>query len=139
MLTIEDPSRFAGSRAVGPYLGLTRRRRQSGQQDPALPISKAGDGHLRWLLTQCAHYVLGPFGQDSDLRRWGLQLAGAGTGQHKKRAILAVARKLAVLLHHLWATASVYEPLYAATRAERAAGTAEPGVAAVATTTSTRR
>jgi transposase len=112
VLTIEDPSRFPRSRAVGPYLGLTRRRDQSGQQDPALPISKAGDEHVRRLLTQCAHYILGPYGEDSDLRRWGLALAGAGTSQRKKRAITAVARKLGVLLHHLWATGAVYEPLY---------------------------
>jgi transposase len=120
VLTIEDPSRFPRSRAVGPYLGLSRRRDQSGQQDPDLPISKAGDEHLRWLLTQCAHYILGPFGHDSDLRRWGLGLAGTGAGTHKKRAITAVARKLAVLLHHLWSSGVVYEPLYQATRQERA-------------------
>jgi transposase len=121
VLTIEDPARFPYSRAVGAYLGLTRRRDQSGQQDPNLPITKAGDEHLRWLLTQCAHYILGPFGHDSDLRRWGLRLAGEGASQHKKRAITAVARKLAVLLHHLWATAEIYDPLYQATQRERIA------------------
>jgi transposase len=121
VLTIEDPSRFPRSRAVGPYLGLTRRRDQSGQQDPALPISKAGDEHVRWLLTQCAQHILGPFGVDSDLRRWGLALAGEGTSQRKKRAITAVARKLAVLLHHLWATGELYEPLYQETRKREAA------------------
>lgn len=66
---------------------------------------------LRKLLTQSAHYTLGPFGPDSDLRRWGLGLAERGGAAAKKKAIVAVARKLAVLLHRLWITGEVYEPL----------------------------
>jgi transposase len=118
ILTIEDPNRFPCSRAVGAYLGLTSRQDQSGELKPELPITKAGDTHLRWLLVQCAHYILGPFGPDCDLRRWGLRLAGEGSTQRKKRAVTAVARKLAVLLHHLWRTGSIYDPLYDATRKE---------------------
>ena len=108
VLTIEDNARFAKSREVGAYLGLTRKRRQSGESEPELHITKAGDPFLRRLLVQCAHYILGPFGQQSDLRRWGLSLAGR---LGRKRAIIAVARKLAVLLHRLWTTGEVYEPL----------------------------
>jgi transposase len=73
-----------------------------------LGITKAGDSRLRRTLVHCAHYILGPFGPDCDLRRWGLKLAA---GSKKKKAIIAVARKLAVLLHRLWATGEVYEPL----------------------------
>ena len=116
VLTLEDAERFPQSRAVGAYLGLVPRQAQSGEQRPELSISKAGDPYLRRLLTQGAHYILGPFGPDTDLRRWGLGLAGAGSKPRKKRAVAAVARKLAVLLHHLWLTGEVYEPLYQATR-----------------------
>jgi transposase len=78
---------------------------------PQLHISKEGDRYLRTMLVQGAHYILGPFGQDSDLRRWGLRLAERGGKNAKKRAIVAVARKLAVLLHKLWVSGEVYEPL----------------------------
>jgi len=111
VLTLEDPRRFRRSRDVGPYLGLTPRRDQSGSSDPQLHITKAGDAFLRRLLTECAHYILGPFGKDCDLRRWGLKLAGTSSKKARKRAITAVARKLAVLLHRLWITGEVYEPL----------------------------
>ena len=112
VLTLEDPQRFHRSRDVGCYLGLRPGRRNSGQNQPQLHISKEGDRYLRTLLVQGAHYILGPFGQDSDLRRWGLQLAERGGKNAKKRAIIAVARKLAVLLHKLWVTGEVYEPLH---------------------------
>ena len=111
VLTVEDPERFKSSRAVGPYLGLRPRQSQSGDQDPELRITKAGDTDLRRLLVGSAHYILGPFGPDTDLRRWGLALADRGKKNAKKRAVVAVARKLAVLLHRLWVTAEVYEPL----------------------------
>jgi transposase len=106
-----DRQRFSSSRAVGPYLGLGPRRSQSGDRDPELRISKKGDSHVRRLLVGSAHYILGPFGPDTDLRRWGLQLAARGGKNAKKRAVVAVARKLAVLLHRLWVTGEVYEPL----------------------------
>jgi len=112
VLTVDDPTRFEKSRDVGPFLGLTPRRDQSGATDKELGISKAGNTYLRKLLVQCAHYILGPFGRDSDLRRWGLDLAGRGGKSAKKRATVAVARKLAVLLHRLWITGDVYDPLY---------------------------
>ncbi len=112
VLTLEDPSRFAKSRSVGAYLGLIPARDQSGDRDPQKRISKEGDEMLRRLLVGSAHYILGPFGSDSDLRRHGEKLASRGGKNAKKRAVVAVARKLAVLLHRLWVTAEVYDPLY---------------------------
>ncbi len=111
VLTIEDPHRFRRSRTVGAYLGMRPRRRQSGDTDLRLRITKAGDGLLRRLLVQSAHYLLGPFGPDTSLRRFGLRLAARGGRGAKKKAVIAVARKLAVLLHRLWLTGEVYEPL----------------------------
>jgi transposase len=118
VLTVEDPHRFRKSRAVGCYVGLRPKRRQSGQSRPQLGISKEGDVYLRTLLVQGAHHVLGPFGEDSDLRRWGLKLAAQGGQNAKKRAVIAVARKLAVLLHKLWVSGETYEPLRLANRAQ---------------------
>ena len=111
ILTIEDPYRFKKSRSLGPYLGLRPRHDKSGARDPQLRITKAGDADLRRLLVCCGHYILGPFGTDSDLRRYGLALCTRGGKNAKKRAVAAVARKLAVLLHRLWITGEVYEPL----------------------------
>jgi transposase len=111
VLTVEDPSRFAKSRSVGAYLGLVPARDQSGERDPQKRISKEGDEMLRKLLVSGAHYILGPFGNDSDLRRHGEKIASRGGKNAKKRAVVAVARKLAVLLHSLWLSAEVYEPL----------------------------
>jgi transposase len=102
VLTLEDAHRFGKSRDVGCYVGLQPGRRNSGQSEPQLHISKEGDRYLRALLVQGAHHILGPFGADSDLRRWGLKLAERGGKNGKKRAVIAVARKLAVLLHRLW-------------------------------------
>jgi transposase len=110
ILTIDDPARFPKSRQVGCYLGLRPRQDQSGERNPQLGITKGGDEFLRRLLVNAAHYVLGQFGPDSDLRRWGLAIAARGGRRAKKRAVAAVARKLAVLLHHLWITGEVYEP-----------------------------
>ena len=117
VLTLEDPSRFETSRAVGAYLGLTPGQDQSGDSDPQRRISKRGDAMMRRLLVSCAHYVMGPFAQDSDLRRHGEKIAERGGKRAKSRAIVAVARKLAVLLHRLWTTGEAYEPLYNAQRA----------------------
>ncbi len=111
MLTLEDPHRFRKSRDVGCYLGLQPGRRNSGQSEPQMHISKEGDPYLRTLLVQGAQHILGPFGVDCDLRRWGLKLAERGGRNGKKRAIIATARKLAVLLHRLWVSGEVYEPL----------------------------
>src|SRR5436305_400166 len=112
VLTLEDPRLFRKSRDVGGYLGLQPGRRKSGQTEPQLHISKEGDPYLRTLLVQGAQHILGPFGVDCDLRRWGLKLAERGGRNGKKRAIVATARKLAVLLHHLWVSGEVYEPLH---------------------------
>ncbi|MGB8911890.1 MAG: IS110 family transposase [Candidatus Sulfotelmatobacter sp.] len=112
LLTLEDPHRFRKSRDVGCYLGLQPGRRNSGQSQPQMHISKEGDPYLRTLLVQGAQHILGPFGVDCDLRRWGLRLAERGGKSGKKRAIVATARKLAVLLHHLWVSGEAYEPLH---------------------------
>jgi len=112
LLTLEDPHRFRKSRDVGCYLGLQPGRRNSGQSEPQMHISKEGDPYLRTLLVQGAQHILGPFGVDCNLRRWGLKLAERGGKSGKKRAIIATARKLAVLLHRLWVSGEVYEPLH---------------------------
>jgi transposase len=111
LLTLEDPHRFRKSRDVGCYVGLQPGRRNSGQSEPQMRISKEGDPYLRTLLVQGAHHILGPFGAVSDLRRWGLKLAERGGKNGKKRAVIATARKLAVLLHRLWVSGEAYEPL----------------------------
>jgi transposase len=111
VLTLEDPNRFRKSRSVGAYLGLRPRQRDSGDLRPQLRITKAGDALLRRLLVTAAHYILGPFGPDTELRRFGLRLAERGGKAAKKRAVVAVARRLAVLLHRLWVTGEVYQPL----------------------------
>jgi transposase len=119
--SVERPERFTTSRAVGAYFGLRPRRDQSGVRDPALRITKAGDPFVRRLLILSAHYILGPHGPDTDLRRFGQRLAQRGGRGAKKRAVVAVARKLAVLLHRLWLNGEVYEPLRCASRQESAA------------------
>jgi transposase len=112
VLTLEDPYRFEKSRSVGAYLGLVPATDRSGDSDPQKRISKEGDEMLRKLLVGSAHYVLGPFGSDSDLRRHGEKIASRGGKNAKKRAAVATARKLCVLLHRLWVSAEVYDPLY---------------------------
>jgi transposase len=116
-LIIDCPERFRSSRDVAPYLGLIPRRAQSGDCNPQLRITKTGNPYLRRLLVQSAQYILGPLNkQDSALRQWGLKLAGPedGAGKRnrrlKRRAVIAVARKLACLLHRLWITGEIYEP-----------------------------
>jgi transposase len=117
VLTLEDPYRFERSRSVGAYLGLVPATERSGERDPQRGISKEGDQMLRKLLVGSAHYILGPFGSDSDLRRHGQKIASRGAKNSKKRAAVGVARKLCVLLHCLWVVSGeVYEPLYNANR-----------------------
>lgn len=135
VLTIEDPKRFSNSRQVGPYLGMVSGQRQSGEQNPQLRISKQGDRSLRALLVQSAHCIMKTNAPDSDLKRWGMKQLGLDqspiggqkgkAGQvksrsRKKKVIVAVARKLAVLLHHLWSTGEVYDPLYQAKKEQAA-------------------
>jgi transposase len=111
VLTLEDKERFEKSRDVGCYVGLRPKRSESGERQPELRITKEGDVYLRKLLVQGAHCIMAKRAPDTDLKRWGEKLAGRGGKNAKKRSIVAVARKLAVLLHHLWVTGEVYEPL----------------------------
>ena len=121
VLTLENPERFVKSRDVAPYLGLAPQQEDSGDSQPQLGISKAGDTMVRKLLVGSAHYILGPFGPDTDLRRYGQRLCERGGKNAKKRAAVAVARKLAVLLHRLWVNGDVYEPLRQSTSTMTAA------------------
>jgi transposase len=111
VLTLEDPHRFNKSRDVGCYVGLRPKRSESGERQPQLRITKEGDVYLRKLLVQGAHLILRRRGPDTDLKRWGLKLSARGGKNAKKRAIVAVARKLGILLHRLWVGGEVYEPL----------------------------
>jgi len=111
VLTLEDKSRFQKSRDVGCYVGLRPRRSDSGESQPQLRITKEGDSYLRKMLVQGAHYIVSHRGPDTDLKRWGLHLAERGGKRAKKKAVVAVARKLGILLHRLWVTGEVYEPL----------------------------
>jgi len=119
--TLGDRDRFLHSRTVAAWLGLVPGQRASGQSDPQQRITKQGDTYLRSLLINCAHYILGPFGEDCDLRRHGEMIAARGGKNAKKRAAVAVARKLAVLLHRLWCTHAIYEPLRKAASCPKAA------------------
>jgi transposase len=110
VLTVDDFKRFAKPRDIGPWLGLTPKRDQSGKLDKELPISKAGDTYLRRLLVSCAQYILGPFGADCDLRRKGLELAARGGHGAKKKAVIATARKLAVVMQALLQQQGDYRP-----------------------------
>ncbi len=112
VLTLESPSRFAKSRDVGPFLGLTPKRDQSGETDKPLSITKAGNAYMRRLLVGAANYILGPFGPDCELRRYGERIAARGGKVSKRKAKVAVARKLAVLMHHLWKNHGEYDPFH---------------------------
>jgi transposase len=125
VLTIEDKERFQKSRDVGCYVGLRPKQSDSGKSQPQLRITKEGDVYLRKLLVQGAHCILAKRGPDTDLKRWGLKLCGRGGKNARKRAVVSVARKLAILLHRLWVTGEVYEPLRNAT-----AGTGPKEIAA---------
>lgn len=120
VLTLEEPGRFERSRSVAAYLGLVPRHDESGEIDKQLRITRAGNGYLRRLLVSCAHYVLGPFGEPSALRAWGLKLCTRGGKNARKRGVVAVARKLAVVLHVLWKGEAAYEPWYRSARPARA-------------------
>jgi len=124
VLVLEDADRFADSRSVGPFLGLTSKKDQSGDDDPQRGITKAGNRLLRRLLVQSSHYIQGPFGEDSDLRRHGEKIAARGGKRAKKRATIAVARKLSVLMHRLWVSGETYEPLRNSTIAAEVTRTA---------------
>jgi len=114
VLVLENAERFAKSRTIGAFLGLVPASDMSGEWSPQLRITKEGDELLRSLLVNAAHYILGPFGEDCDLRRHGTKIAARGGKNAKKRAIVAVARKLAVLLHHLWRRQEEYDRFHGA-------------------------
>ena len=109
-LTLGSAERFNKSRDVGAFLGMRPKQSQSGNRDPQLAITKAGDKYLRKLAVQCGHHILGPKGRNSALRQWGLKIAASGGKNGKKRAIVAVARKLVVLMHRLWRTGEAFQP-----------------------------
>jgi transposase len=111
ILTIEDKQRFQKSRDVGCYVGLRPKQSESGERQPELRITKEGDVYLRKLLVQGAHCIMAKRAPDTDLKRWGTKLAGRGGKNARKRAMVAVARKLGILLHRLWVSGEVYEPL----------------------------
>lgn len=117
VLILGEAGRFARSRTVGGFVGLVPARAASGASDPQLRISKEGNQLLRWLLVQCAQRLLGPFGPDCELKRFGQRLAQRGGRAAKKKAVVAVARKLAVVLHALWRTGQVYDPFLHSRRA----------------------
>ncbi len=110
VLTLDHPHAVPSSRSAGAFLGLRPGQSQSGQSDPQRRITRTGNTYLRCLLVQSAQYILGRFGPDSALRRWGLKLAATGGKRAKKRAIVAVARKLAVLLHSMWRSGQRFQP-----------------------------
>lgn len=116
ILTLEDANRFSSCRAVGPFLGLVPKRDQSGTIDKPLSITKAGNVYLRKLLVGAANYILGPFGPDCELRRYGLRIASRGGKVAKRKAKVAVARKLAILLLSLWKENGQYDPFYQKTQ-----------------------
>lgn len=97
--SVEDPHRFARSEDVGAYAGLVPRRSQSGERDVSGNISKAGDPMLRRSLYEAANIMLCRVQRPFALQQWGQRIAES---KGNKRARIAVARKLAVLLHSLW-------------------------------------
>ena len=103
---VERPEEFKGGRAVSAWVGLTPTRYQSGQIDVAGRISRQGDVHLRTYLYEAANTVLTRSRADTAIKRWGLALK-ARLGH--KRAVVAVARKLAVVLHAMWAQAQPFK------------------------------
>lgn len=109
---VGDPHRFSDSRSIGPYFGLVRRQDDSGDRVSELGITKAGDPLMRALLTNCAAHILGPFGKDSDLRRWGLAKLGGNSRRERNRTRVALARKLAVLMLSMWKSGEGYEPFH---------------------------
>lgn len=110
VLHISNPESFNKPRDVGAYLGLVPRRDQSGKIDKQLPISKTGNTYLRCLLVQASQYILGHFGPDCDLKTHGLKLASRGGKAAKRKAVVATARKLSVIMLTLWQNQSDYNP-----------------------------
>jgi transposase len=121
VLVVEDAKRFKHSRDVGPFLGLVPKLDDSSDLSPQLHITKAGDALVRRYLVSAARYILGPFGPDCDLRRYGQAISARGGKNADKRAVVGVARKLAVLLHQLWVSHAEYDPDWSLHQRQRAA------------------
>jgi transposase len=112
VLTLEDPHRYKNGRTVGAYLGLVPRKDQSGSSDKQLHITKSGNGYMRRVLVTSAQYILRRSSAPCDLQRWGMAIANRGGKNAKKRAVVAVARKLASTMFHLWRDQVDYDPDY---------------------------
>lgn len=97
--TVDDASRFAKSTQVGAYLGLTPRRYQSGEVDYSGRISKCGDSGMRALLVEAAATLIATVKRFSALKAWAVRLAAR---KGFKKASIATARKLAVIMHRIW-------------------------------------
>jgi transposase len=97
--TIDDPTRFRRSRSVGAYLGLTPRRYQSGEVDRVGRITKVGDGETRTALFEAANVILRPTTGWSSMKAWAMKIADR---QGLRRAKVALARRMAVILHRMW-------------------------------------
>jgi transposase len=110
VLLVEDPARFGESRDVAAYFGLVPKLDDSSDSRPQLRITKTGDALGRRLLVSAAQYILGPWGKPCDLRSFGEAIAARGGKNAKKRAVVAVARKLAVVMHRLWVSGAAYDP-----------------------------
>ena len=110
VLTLDSPQAMETNRQAGAYLGLRPRQQKSGDSDPQCKITRMGNTYLRSLLVQSAQHILGRCRPDSELRRWGLKLAASGGKRGKKRAVVAVARKLAVVLLSMWRNRKKFEP-----------------------------
>src|SRR5215468_10859958 len=106
MTGVEDPARFKRSSSVAAYFGMTPRRYQSGEVDHAGRISKCGDGMVRGLLFEAAKVLLGRSSRPNALKTWGEAL---GKRIGLKKATMAVARKLAVILHRMWTTGATFQ------------------------------
>ena len=102
---MDTPARFAKSRNVGAYFGLTPRRYQSGEVNRSGRISKVGDGSVRAVLYEAATVLLRRSARPSALKSWGMRVARR---RGHKRAVVAVARKLAIVLHRMWMAQDVF-------------------------------
>jgi transposase len=120
-LLVHDPNRFRNGRQVAAYFGLVPRRDQSGEVDKQLSITKAGSSLMRWALIQGANYIMGQ-GKACDLRRFGERIGMRGGSIAKRKAKVAVARKLCVVMLTLWRNSEVpYDPEYRSNRKKKTA------------------
>lgn len=118
VLAVADPSRIRNPRDIGAYFGLVPRKQQSGSSDPQLRITKAGNSGVRRLLVLAAHCLISR-GKDCALQRWALALCQRGGRNSKKRAIIALARKLAVVMLAIWKSGATYDPWHGVPPSER--------------------